>query len=240
MIALCVAGGLSNANAATQVYQGNTGWYQAGQTLNFTFNGPTYVERLLISASGYYSFTMAQVYADGDFVANLGVPGRDPVYPVIIRKKVTNIAVTFQGSVNISDFKVFANETHNSWEQSDISVQSSDSVAELAGKASQVVEFLQARLSMKDFDTYLKPIRKSALLLEASASGRNSTSEFTKQKAVQLITAIKNAEKMLDRMMDSSYYSQSALSLLTVKEALERKYDIQVVNVAPIPTVFSK
>lgn len=241
MVLMSVTALTINAQASTQVYNGSTGWYSAGQTLNHTFNRPVYVERLVISAVGSSRFTMAQVYADGDLVSNMGIPGNDPDYPVVIRKKVSSLMVKFQGSVNILDFKIYADENGRDRDADEsVEVLGSDSVAQLAGKASEVVEFLQTRLSTTDFNTYLKPIRKSALLLEAAATGRNSTSEFTRQKAVQLITAIKRAECLIDRLMDSNYYTRSALSLMTIKEALERKYDIEVVRVSEVPTNFVK
>jgi|GEM_PF-4671243 len=228
-LAALTALSLTAAAESQSVMSGTTGWFNQSDVLRQAFPTPTFVDKMVLKAEGGANFTMAQVYADGEWVANLGVPGRDPEYPVVIRKRVTNITIQFNGSVHICENLIYgAPEHHHRLDEMDGSASSSDSVQELADKASITVNYLQENLSDEDFNTYLKPIRKAALRLSASAGGRSATSDYTRNKAINLIAAIKAADGLEDKLIEREKFSDAVRNLETIKDALEHKYEIDV------------
>ncbi len=204
-----------------------TGWYEAGSTLTHRFDQPTYVERLLISAEGYRNFAKAYVYADGDLISVLGVPGTDPDYPVIIRKTVSSIVMKFEGSVRITDFRLYiggsAQDSFNRYNLANL-----ETPAQLGKAVIKVVAELQEIVSDKEFKQYLLPLRQSALMLSAKGMGRPLLSDNTQHQARVMISQLKRADAfLLGRLANSDFYSDQVQTLLYVKEKLESIYDIR-------------
>ncbi|MFN8847138.1 MAG: hypothetical protein ACK5V3_12195 [Bdellovibrionales bacterium] len=157
---------------------GKKGWYSTGSTLAHRFDQPTYVERMLISAVGNRDFAKAYVYADGEQVSLLGVPGTDPDYPEVVRKTISSIVIKFEGQVNILDFRIWAGghaqESFNRYNFHNL-----ESPAQLGRAVIQVIAQLQESVSYSDFNNYLLPLRKSALVLAAKGMGRPLLSSNT-------------------------------------------------------------
>jgi hypothetical protein len=203
------------------------GWYSTGQTLVHRFQRPTYVERMLISAEGSRNFAKAFVYADGDQVALLGVPGRDPDYPVIVRKAVSSIVIKFEGDVRILDFRLYVAEgptdSYNRY-----SVGSIETPAQIGKAVLRVIADLQNYVSDTEFKNYLLPLRQSALLLAAKGQGRPQLSDNTQQQARILVSQLKRTELFLmSRLAQSEFFSDQIQILLYAKEKLESIYEIR-------------
>lgn len=203
------------------------GWYSAGQTLEYKLDKSTYVEKLLISAEGASSFAIADVYADGEFVSRMGVPGRDPDYPVVIRKKVSSVIVKFQGSIKITDMRAYIDEGNFHEGRMDEIRNGDDRTPEgLAETTLSVVGILQDEVSMANFQKYLLPLRKAALKLAASGGGRSFLSGNTRTKAIILINEIKKVDAYLEHLAENRNKVEAVQTLMFVKERLESIYEI--------------
>ncbi len=69
-----------------------------------------YVEQIMVTAEGAQrNYSFAKVYADGDEIATLGVPGRDPDYPIVVRGNVSELVLKVQdrSRVKILVFKIY-------------------------------------------------------------------------------------------------------------------------------------
>ncbi len=200
-----------------------TGWYSQGQRLSHSFPQPTFVEKIHVDAIGSSNFQDAQVYADGEFVGNMGVPGRDPYYPIVVRKKVSNIMIVFNGRIQIQTLTVDCNANPLEY-----GLRSGDdsSPSGLAESVLNVVTALQTTTTQSQFNQYLLPLRKAAIRLAASGGGRPFLSVETQKKAADLILTIGNAETFLDELIHSPYYVDSVETLLFVKERLRSMYEI--------------
>lgn len=204
-----------------------TGWYSTGATLSHTFDRPTYVERLMISAEGYRNFAKAFVYADGEYVALLGVPGVDPDYPVVIRKTVSSIVVKFEGDVRIRDFRLYVSESGGYDTYHTANLGNLNTPADLGKAVIRVIADLQTVVSDSEFRQYLLPLRQSALILAAKGQGRPLLSDNTQRQARIIVSQLKRAEIfLLGRLAHSDYYSDKIQTLLFVKEKLESMYEI--------------
>lgn len=203
------------------------GWYSTGQTLVHRFDTPTYVERMLISAEGHRNFAKAFVYADGDQVALLGVPGRDPDYPVIVRKTISSIVIKFEGDVRILDFRIYmaegAQESFNRY-----AVGNLETPAQIGRAVLKAVAELQNVVSDSEFRTFLLPLRQNALILAAKGQGRPLLSDNTQQQARVMVNQIKRAEMfLLNRLAYNEYFTDQVQILLYAKEKLESVYEIR-------------
>lgn len=203
-----------------------TGWYSTGSTLMHRFDKPTYVERMLISAEGYRNFAKAYVYADGDMISLLGVPGRDPEYPVVVRKTVSSIVIKFEGDVRILDFRLYVGSSvRDSYHRYEFGHM--ETPADLGKAVINVIADLQETVSPANFNQFLLPLRKSALFLSAKGQGRPLLSDNTQQQARLMIQQIKRVEGFLmNTLASSSYYTDHVETLLYVKEKLEAMYEI--------------
>ena len=214
------------ALAATQQYSLNsmTGWFSAGQRATHNFQKPTYVEKVHIDAIGSRNFQDAQVYADGEFVANLGVPGVDPYYPVIVRKKVQSLMIVFRGSIQIQNFSIEVNETPF---QRGLRSDDDSTPAGLADSVLTVIAALQETASPQIFQQYLLPLRQMAIQMSASGRGRPDRSTRTLTRVRSMISAINNAEDFLIKdLAHSNYYVESIQTLMFVKERLQSMYEL--------------
>ncbi len=203
-----------------------TGWYYTGDTLVHQFDNPTYVERMLISAEGHRDFAKAFVYADGDFVSLLGVPGRDPDYPVVIRKVISSIVVKFEGHVRIRDLRLYVGgDIRESFSR--YNYASLDTPSEIGKAVLNVIASLQDTVSPANFSKFLLPLRKSALLLAAKGQARPLLSTNTQQQAQVMIDQINEVESfLLNTLGQSAYYTDHVQTLLYAKEKLQSMYEI--------------
>jgi hypothetical protein len=73
----------------------------------------------------------------------------------------------------------------------------------------------------------LLPLRKAALYLAASGAGRTPLSGTTQDRAIAMVTAIKNADPFLSNLASAPHDVDSIETLLFVKERLETIYEIR-------------
>ncbi|MGE3973817.1 MAG: hypothetical protein AB7F59_04745 [Bdellovibrionales bacterium] len=204
-------------------------WQSEGSTATHSFDRPTYVERLLVSAEGYRNYTTIDVYADSDRVAVLGVPGRDPDFPIVIRKMVSNIHFRFNGSAKINDARAWVDAggyqpTPGFGLDYYRSPRPLNTNEQIAGAVLAVVAQLQINIPDGDFRMYLLPLRSAAIRLSASAGARSPLSNRTQSKASVLKAAITAAEPFLQKLEGNPIYVNAIELLLEVKERIESNY----------------
>lgn len=211
-----------------------------GEGVTYTFERTQYVERILISAIGKQrAFSFVKVYADGDEVGTLGVPGKDPDYPIVIRGNVSNITLRAQDNsrIEILDFKIFTErKEYGSYSSIPRTQRAKYSMSDWGGKVLDLaleVEYLRrvdTKLSLEDVKKYILPAKKIAFKLQASDSVRDARSLNTKDKALELVGSIDTALLLLqqDHFLLDARYDSLILDLNTIKQDIGEKYDINV------------
>lgn len=196
-----------------------------------------YVEQLMITAEGAQrNYSFAKVYADGDEVATLGVPGRDPDYPIVIRGDVSEIVLKVQdrSRVKILDFKIYTQrKTYSSYTGLERSVRRGYNCDKWGESILDIVAEFQilsqgSNFGSNVFEKYLKPLKKAALKVQASDDARDARSLATKRKAESLVDAIDAAAPLFesDVMLMDSRFDRLGLDLLTIKQDIIEKYDL--------------
>lgn len=211
-----------------------------GQEVKYSFERPQYVERVLISAIGEQrEFSFVKVYADGDEVGTLGVPGRDPDYPIVIRGNVSNLTLRAQNNskVKILDFKIFTErKEYSNYNSIPRTQRSKYSMSDWGGKVLDIaleIEYLRKidnKISLDDVRNYVLPAKKIAFKLQAADNVRDARSLNTKEKALELVRAIDSALSLfeLDAFLLDARYDMLILDLNTIKQDIGEKYDINV------------
>ncbi|MFA6235881.1 MAG: hypothetical protein WC635_01030 [Bacteriovorax sp.] len=211
-----------------------------GQGITYSFERPQYVERVLISAIGEQrDFSFVKVYADGDEVGTLGVPGKDPDYPIIIRGNVSSLTLKAQNNsrVKILDFKIFTErKEYSSYNSVPRTQRAKYSMSDWGGKILDIaleIEYLRrvdSKISMEDVKKHVLPAKKVAFKLQAADNVRDARSLNTKEKALELVGAINSALDLfqLDAFLLDSRYDMIILDLNTIKQDIGEKYDINV------------
>jgi hypothetical protein len=210
----------------------------ANQSITFRFNDgrPHYVEQIMISAEGAQrEYSFAKVYADGDEVATLGVPGRDPDYPIVIRGDVSEIVLKVQdrSRVKLLDFKIYTvKKNYSSYVGLERSVRRGYNVDKWGESILDLVsefQFLSRGMNFGDsFARYLIPLKKAAFKVQASDDARDARSLSTKKKAVALIDAIEAASPLFesDMMLMDARFDRLGLDIQTIKQDIIEKYDL--------------
>lgn len=211
----------------------------ANEHITFRFNDgrPHYVEQLMISAEGRQrDYSFAKVYADGDEVATLGVPGRDPDYPIIIRGDVSEIVLKVQdrSRIKILDFKIYTvRKSYSSYTGLERAVRRSYNVDRWGASIMHIIAEFQALSRGMDFgdnvfQQYLRPLKLAALKVQASDDARDARSLSTKKKAEALINAIDAAAPLFesDMMLMDTRFDRLGLDLQTIKQDMIEKYDL--------------
>lgn len=211
----------------------------SNENITFRFNDGRshYVEQLMISAEGAQrDYSFAKVYADGDEVATLGVPGRDPDYPIVIRGDVSEIVLKVQdrSRVKILDFKIYTvRKNYSSYTTLERSIRRGYNVDKWGESMLDLVAEFQALSQGMNFGDdvfrkYLKPLKQAALKVQASDDARDARSLSTKKKAEALVDAIDAASPLFesDIMLMDSKFDRLGLDLQTIKQDIIEKYDL--------------
>jgi hypothetical protein len=191
----------------------------------------------MISAEGAQrDYSFAKVYADGDEVATLGVPGRDPDYPIVIRGDVSEIVLKVQdrSRVKILDFKIYTvRKNYSSYTTLERSIRRGYNVDKWGESMLDLVAEFQAlsqgmNFGEDVFKKYLKPLKSAALKVQASDDARDARSLSTKKKAEALVDAIDAASPLFesDMMLMDSKFDRLGLDLQTIKQDIIEKYDL--------------
>jgi hypothetical protein len=213
----------------------------ANEEITFTFEDGRkhYVEQLFITAEGAQSrFSFAKVYADGDEIATLGVPGYDPDYPVVVRGEVSEIKLKVQdrSRIKIRGFKIYTEEVaYESYTQTKRHLRSSYALKDWGyAVAVAVEEIMKLNFGKPEqfsvFSTYLKPLKIAALHVQASDNARDVKSIHTKKLVKDvLLPALNNIVPYLESdkvLIDEKYYFVS-LDLLTIRADIKERYDLK-------------
>ncbi len=205
-----------------------------GQSVVVNFDRPQYVESILISATGKQrSYSFGKVYADGDEVATLGIPGRDPIYPIIVRGTVSQITVfATEGSrFKIDNFKIYTGNGRYSSYSSQSFLQSANYGVSEWGEEVLAVMFELDRLydlSVSSERALFKSLKQESMRLAASEKVREARSLKTFKKAKRLVEVIQSLENILienDIFIFSFDADRLLIDLMTIKEDIIEEYD---------------
>lgn len=210
---------------------GKTGRYCPGDTLSVDTNG-RFIERILISAEGIRIDGFIKVYADGELVHNIGVPGYDPDYSFRVRRNVKNISMKFERTCSrILDGKIFSPSSgpmnYHRYEKSNVS------------QDNWGAEFLEMSRSLSndlkfepDFSSYLwpsvlLPMKKISLLQSASEQVRDERSLITAHRSLRIAKIIIDNEVLIDRLLTNENFDYLIADLMRMKEDILERYDVK-------------
>lgn len=210
---------------------GKTGRFCPGDTLSIDTHGK-FIERMLISAEGIRRDGFIKVFADGELVHNIGIPGYDPDYTFRVRRNVKNISMKFEETCAlIRDGKIFSpSQAPTSYRPYRPEQMRTDNWG---------AEFLEISRSLSsdlqyepDFRTnlwpkVLLPMKKIALLENASELVRDERSLITAQRALKIAKIVKDNDALLERLLSDSNFDYVVSDLLRIKEDILERYDVR-------------
>ncbi len=220
----------ASANVLDLRSEGYTGRYCVGDTLSYNLDGE-FVEKILVSAEGISRDGFIKVYADGNLIHNIGVPGYDPDYTFRVRQSVSNITLKFEETCSrILDMKIFT-EGHTSQRDSH-SFRGYGVEGWGADVQSIVSEMVQRSLLSGDnlWNNFLKPLQVLAIKYDAVAAVSGEGDIKTAVYALKLAKVIADKE---DELLDSSSRRQdmrNVRDLMQIKEDILEAYDVKSRN----------
>lgn len=208
-----------------------------GDSVRVNFARPQYIESILISATGKQrAYSFGKVFADGEEIATLGVPGRDPIYPIIVRGRVSQITVfaTEGSKFKIDNFKIYtANSSYSSYSSRPYSQRSEYGISEWGEEVLAIMFELDRLfdLSVSREKEQFSNLKKTAMRLAASEKVREVRSFKTYKKAKQLATIIQELDQLLldrDIFIFNFHADRLLIDLLTIKEDIVEEYDFEM------------
>lgn len=213
---------------------------KSGERIEIDLGRKQYIENIIIFAEGKQSrFSFGKVYADGEEVATLGIPGFDPDYPIVIRgrAKLIEVVASANSKFEILDFKIHTDrKNYASYLTTPLPILRTYSLDNWGKHTLDAVYELfymmnsEGLISKEDFVRYIVPIRRAAVLTQASDNARSADSIRTYRKAKKLAKALRDAKPLFDKtymIMDESL-DNIVIDLLTIKEDISEKYDVNV------------
>ncbi len=212
--------------------QGYTGRYCVGDTLDYDLDGE-YVERVLISAQGIGRDGFIKVFADGELVHNIGVPGYDPDYTFRIRRPVERITLKFERTCSrILDMKIFT--TAGSRPNDSFTRYVSGSENNWGVQLLEMINSISNRMLFSstfqsDFwPNYLLPLKKIAMYHRASDSVRDPKSLKTAYYSLKMAKGISALLEYLEgREITGVLLDQFWFDLTLIKFDIFERYDIR-------------
>lgn len=213
-----------------ETIQGQTGRYCPGSTVDMYTDG-AYVERVLISAEGIRRDGFIKVYADGELVFNVGVPGYDPDYSFRIRRNVNTITLKFERTCSrLLDFKAFTQTTHKqrpylgysptlntlSWGSQLLAIINSLGVEGYGIPAYQAL-----------WNPVLLPLKKLAIAHATKAAVYDERSLEVAYYSLRIAQEIEKNKQVLDDYLSGNYYDELVIDLLTICEDILEAYDVK-------------
>ncbi|MFA6235880.1 MAG: hypothetical protein WC635_01025 [Bacteriovorax sp.] len=219
--------------------QGKTGTFCPTQEMTYNLSENNYVEKMLVSADGRGRNGFIKVYADGEFVFNIGVPGVDPDYTFRIRRHVQNITLKFEETCSaVHDVKLFtsgdvkAPEGYRSYNwQNHTGYSWGNELLEIVRSLS-LDFFEQPDFMTKLYPEVLLPMKKIAILEDVSEAVRDERSMITGVRALKMAKIIVDNEAFLDKLLERGKYDYLVRDLLRIKEDILEKYDVKEKNLA--------
>ncbi len=216
--------------------QGKTGRFCPGDTLSIDTHN-RYIERMLISAEGIRNDGFIKVFADGELVHNIGIPGYDPDYTFRVRRNVKNISMKFERTCAlIRDGKIFspspAPANYRRYERERVNNDNwGAEFLELTRSLSSDLQF-EADFSADLWPRVLLPMKKIALLSNASELVRDERSLITAHRSLKLAKIIMDNDDLLERLLSNEQFDYVVADLLRIKEDILERYDVKEKKVA--------
>lgn len=221
----------ANADVLSLQDLGKTGRYCPGDTLSLDTKG-RFIERMLISAEGIRIDGFIKVYADGELVHNIGVPGYDPDYSFRVRRNVKNISLKFERTCSrILDGKIFSpSQAPDGYRPYRRELISNDNwgaeFLEISRSLSKDLQFESDYMSDL-WPNVLLPMKKIALLQNASELVRDERSLITAHRSLKIAKIIKDNDALMERLMINENFDYLIADLLRMKEDILERYDVK-------------
>jgi len=213
-----------------------TGSYCPGSNVSIDLDQQgEYVERMLISAQGIRNDGFIKVFADGELIHNIGVPGYDPDYTFRVRRHVRNITLTFEETCSqILGGKIItpasAPESYHVYRPSSTGSSWGNELLEMTRSLSYDLRF-ESDFMTNLWPNVLMPMKKIALVQSASEAVRDERSLITAHRALKIVKVINDNEAFLYRLMFDGQFDYLVQDLLTIKEDILERYDVQDRNI---------
>jgi hypothetical protein len=217
--------GLLSLNTHSGVIYGETGRFCPGQTVTVHTAG-AYIERVLVSAEGIRRDGFIKVYADGNMIFNIGVPGYDPDYSFRVRRTVQELTFKFEQTCSrILDLKVFTKpeHAHHFRRYQSITMDSltwGDEVLEMHHEFGYFEH-------PQDMRVFLRTLKKLGLAHSVQARVRDVRSLEATLYALKLAKLVRDNKRLLERYLLFKQYEWFLLDLLTMKEDILEAYDVR-------------
>ncbi|MES2528439.1 MAG: hypothetical protein V4598_15255 [Bdellovibrionota bacterium] len=211
--------------------QGKTGRFCPGDTLSIDTNGQ-YIERMLISAEGIRNDGFIKVYADGELVHNIGIPGYDPDYTFRVRRNVKNISMKFERTCAlIRDGKIFspspAPSNYRRYERERVNNDNwGAEFLEISRSLSNDLQF-EADFNSNLWPRVLLPMKKISLLQNASELVRDERSLITAHRSLKIAKIVIDNEDLIERLLSNDHFDYLVSDLLRIKEDILERYDVK-------------
>lgn len=210
---------------------GKTGRYCPGDTLSVDTEGK-FIERILISAEGIRTDGFIKVYADGELIHNIGVPGYDPDYSFRVRRNVKNISMKFERTCSrILDGKIFtpaeAPTGYRRYERARVKNDNwGAEFLEMSRSLSKDLQF-DPEFNSKLWPEVLLPMKKIALLQNASEMVRDERSLITAHRSLKIAKIIQDNEVFIEKLLTHENFDYVVQDLLRIKEDILERYDVK-------------
>lgn len=212
--------------------RGYTGRYCEGNTLSYNVGGE-YVERILISTEGIRNDGFIKVYADGELVHNLGVPGYDPDYSFRVRRVVQNISLKFERSCfRIHDLKIFTEDHghHQGYRHYRPTKQEEVNwgfqLVEMVNSLSKLLVF-RSDYQTTLWPSILLPLKKLGLAQGTRDFVKDPESLETAYYSLLIAAKIVEMGDFLESMSVGDGFDQFQIDLLLMKEDILERYDVK-------------
>lgn len=219
--------------------EGVTGRFCPSQELSYNLKAEdNFIEKMLISAEGIRNSGFIKVYADGELVHNIGVPGRDPDYTFRVRRNVNNITLKFEETCSIIHnakiFTVSNNAPAGYRRYHRESVANDNWGAEFLEIVKSLSYDLYERPDFMDslYPKVLLPMKKIAILETVSETVRSERSLITASRALQMAKIISDNDKFLDELLTKGRFDYVVRDILRIKEDILERYDVKEKNLA--------
>lgn len=230
---------LAHAGTIDLSSEGKVGSFCPSQELTYNLKPEdNFIEKMLVSAEGISHGGFIKVFADGEMIHNIGVPGRDPDYTFRVRRNVNNLTFKFEETCSrIHNVKLF---TVNDRAPMGYHRYHRESIG-LDNWGSEFLEIVRS-LSIDLFDRLdfmselypkvLLPMKKIAILEDVSESVRDGRSLITGVRALQMAKIILDNQAFLDQLLNSGRFDYVVRDLLRIKEDILERYDVKEKNLA--------
>jgi hypothetical protein len=234
-----------SAHAETRDLREYARQYVNGESVDYNLPVRQYVERIQINAEGIRNAGFIKVFADGQQINLIGVPGYDPEYTFRVRADVSKITLQFEtpNSIVIRDFKVILPDYPSGYSaylagMTD-QMENRQAFQVWGGKALEIVHRFQDVIGQdaimeRDssgksvWEKHLLPLKKLAISEAVSDSVRDPHSMITSERALELAKEIRDSKEWLEGLLSdpNSRYDYLVVDLLSIKEDILKRENV--------------